>query len=113
MNWKLSNIATTLSGILWDSRVDQQADGEIDDIREEMLGCIAPYVEGMAERPPVWSKLMYAQDMQALWYQRSEMMQILSEHCGETAAADTLERITLLFRDHIPAALFASAQRRK
>ena len=110
---KLSNIATTLAGLLRESRAGQDNAQVLDDIREEMLSSIAPYVENQVVRPPVWGKVLYAEDVESLWYHRSEVMQILSEKEGEAVATETLERLTELFRNHVPKAQFASAARRR
>ena len=113
MSWKLSHLSSSLMGLLRDTDASQQSANKLDDIREEMLECLAPYMESKSVRAPVWAKVLYAEDIQTLWYQRSDLMHILSAHCGETAAAQTLERITALFRNQVPAAQFASAQRRR
>ena len=110
---KLSHIASTIAGLLRDTRSDSEDERVLDDIREEMLGSIAPYVENQAVRPPVWAKVLYAEDIESLWYQRSDVMQILSEKEGEANAAETLERLTAMFRHHVPKAQFNSATRRR
>jgi len=115
MNWKLSSIGSTLAGLLRDSAAPRAnyAVDMLDDIREEMMDVIAPYVGHLPVRPPVWAKLLYAQDIEALWYQRSEVMRIVSENEGESTATDKLVDITTLFRKRIPAALYNSATRRR
>ena len=110
---KLSQIASTLAGLLRDNRAAKEDERVLDDIREEMLGSIAPYVENQAVRPPVWAKVLYAEDIESLWYQRSDVMHILSEKEGEASAVETLERLTAMFRHHVPKAQFSSATRRR
>ena len=115
MNWKFSTIASTLTGLLRDSaapRANYEVD-VLDDIREEMMDVIAPYVGHLPVRPPVWAKLLYAQDIEALWYQRSEVMRIVSENEGESIATGKLLGLTTLFHKRIPAALYNSATRRR
>jgi len=118
MNWKLSTIASTLAGLLRDTGSQNNASSTtttdlLDDVREEMMDAIAPYVAHLAVRPPVWAKLLYAADFESLWYQRSEVMRIVSENEGETAATHKLIAITKLFYKRIPAALYQSATRRR
>ena len=81
-------------------------------IREEMLACMTVYLHSKAVRPPVWSKVLEAEDIQSLWYLRSDVMHMLGAHCGETLAAGKINALTALFRGHLPAAQFASSRRR-
>jgi hypothetical protein len=56
--------------------------------------------------------VLEADDIQSLWYLRSDVMHMLSAHCGETLAADKINALTALFRGHLPSAQFASSRRR-
>ena len=82
-------------------------------IRGEMLACLAGHLQDPANPPPVQAKVLHAQDIQALWYLRSDLMHLLCDHCGEALASATLERVTALFRGQLPTAQFASARRRR
>jgi hypothetical protein len=84
----------------------------VEHIREEMLDCMAQFLEGKAVRPPVWAKVLDADDIQGLWYLRSDVMHMLCSHCGETVASNKVDTLTELFRGHLPSAQFASAKRR-
>lgn len=112
MSWKISRISTSLMGLLRDSESPADADAQLENIREEMLECMAQYLDGKSVRPAVWGKVLYAKDIQTLWYLRSDVMHMLSQHCGETAAANAIDKITHMFRGLVPTALFASARKR-
>ena len=45
-------------------------------------------------------RIFFAQDIQTLWYARSDIMTILAEEVGETQARETLARLSRLF-DHL------------
>jgi hypothetical protein len=114
MSWKISQISSSLLGLLREREAAPSLGSlpQLEHIRERMLQCMASFLEAGALRPAVWSKVQYADDIQALWYLRSDVMQLLSGHCGETLAASELAALTELFRGHLPAAQFASARRR-
>lgn len=114
MSWKISRIPSSLMG-LWRERDSSPSLGtlpQLEHIREGMLECMASFLETSTTRPQVWTKVLYANDIQSLWYLRSDVMQMLSRHCGETLATNKLEALTERFRGHLPAAQFASARRR-
>jgi hypothetical protein len=101
-------------GLLREHEPEQSAAtrAQVEHIREEMLACMAVFLEGRAVRPPVWTKVLNASDIQALWYLRSDVMHMLCHHCGETLASRELSTLTELFQGHLPPAQFASAKRR-
>lgn len=112
MSWKMSRISSSLLGLLRESDSPADAEQKLENIREEMLECMARFLDGKSVRPAVWGKVLYAKDIQTLWYLRSDVMHMLSQHCGETAASSAIEPITAMFSGLIPAALFASARKR-
>ncbi len=46
----------------------------------------------------------YAQDLEALWYLRPEIMNAIAARRGESAARACLVQLTALFKDHHPGA---------
>jgi hypothetical protein len=114
MSWKISHLSSSLMGLLRERDPNQNAGtkSQVEHIREEMLDCMASFLEGRAVRPPVWAKVLEADDIQTLWYLRSDVMHMLCGHCGETLAASKLNALTELFNGHLPKAQFASAKRR-
>ena len=112
MSWKISRFSSSLLGLLRDVEVETQAPSQTELIRARMMECMADYLDRQCTQRPVWRKVMYAPDIQSLWYLRSEVMHLLCDYCGETLATHKLQTITELFRGHVPAAQFASSQRR-
>jgi len=114
MSWKISHLSSSLMGLLRERDPHQSAgtQSHVEHIREEMLDCMGRFLEGRAVRPPVWAKVLEANDIQTLWYLRSDVMHMLCGHCGETLAANKLNSLTELFQGHLPKAQYASAKRR-
>jgi hypothetical protein len=100
-------------GLLRDPGRSTESLAHVEYIREAMLDCMDLFLDAHAKRPAVWARVEYADDIQSLWFLRSDVMHMLSHHCGETLAATRVDALTALFRGHIPKAQFASAQRRR
>jgi hypothetical protein len=112
MAWKISQLSSSLMGLLREPEVETGSLERLQHIRTAMLDCIDQYLQTQDQRPPLCAKVMHAYDVQTLWYLRSEVMHLLSGYCGETLAAGHLSQITQLFAGHLPSAQFASAKRR-
>ena len=82
-------------------RVDDAA--SMDQIREAMLALAGndpgERAAGLARR------IRYATDLQALWFMRGELMQLLARNHGEAAAREKLDELSTLFTDLLPSAL--------
>lgn len=52
----------------------------------------------------VQARVLYATDVQALWYLRADLMNILADLNGELAAKARLVHITTMFNGLLPAA---------
>lgn len=82
-------------------RVDDAA--TMDQIREAMLALTAldagDRAAGLARR------IRYATDLQALWFMRGEIMQLLSRTHGEMAAREKIDELSSLFADLLPSGL--------
>ncbi|RFO95424.1 hypothetical protein DIC66_18190 [Rhodoferax lacus] len=100
-------------GLMRDPARNSEAVAHVEHIRDEMLDCMELFLNPKTERPPVWARVQYADDIQSLWFLRSDLMHMLCDHCGETLAAIKVDTLTALFRGHIPKAQFASARRRR
>ena len=74
-----------------------------EDIRQLMLDELGDY--GEKKFPAVTRRIRYAQDIQALWYARSDVMAILANTHGETIAREKVARISGQFKGLIPKAL--------
>ena len=72
-------------------------------IRENMLEVLGE--AGAILRPVVQRRLQYAQDIEALWYLRSDWMAAVSATQGESAAAAHVRRINTMFNGLLPGGL--------
>lgn len=74
-----------------------------EDIRQLMLDELGDY--GEKKFPAVTRRIRYAQDIQALWYARSDVMAILANTHGETIAREKVACISGRFTGLLPKAL--------
>ena len=49
--------------------------------------------------------IRYATDLQALWFMRGEVMQLLARNEGEAAAREKIDELSSLFADMLPSGL--------
>lgn len=80
-------------------------------IRQLMLDELGQ--EGEKRFPAVTRRVRYAQDIQALWYARSDVMAILATTHGETLAREKLAYISSRFKGLLPKALAQRAGPRR
>lgn len=75
----------------------------MDQIREAMLTLAADDAgdrgAGLARR------IRYATDLQALWFMRGELMQLLARSHGEAAAREKVDELSTMFTNLLPSAL--------
>jgi hypothetical protein len=67
----------------------------LEDIRHAMLKCLEEQCG--ARFPQIERRISFAQDLQVLWYLRSDMMSAISSLRGETFASQRLRQITSMF----------------
>jgi hypothetical protein len=108
----INRFTTSLMGLLRESEDPSVLQDRLEDIREAMLDRMAVVLEGQVVRPAVWAKVLHAIDVQSLWYQRSAVMHLLSDHMGETAARAELHNITQQFRGVLPDRHFTPERKR-
>lgn len=113
MSWKFSQFTSTLAGLFRESDAQVTAENRMEEIRDEMLQSIFSVLEEKAARPPVLAKVLYARDVESLWYQRSDLMSLLSEHQGETRAREKIDGITRRFVGLLPPAQLAQIRRKR
>jgi hypothetical protein len=65
--------------------------------------------DGFRSYPYLGRKLRFAEDVQTLWYARSELMAALASLHGEARARQELERLTRLFHGLLPPGLTPGA----
>lgn len=103
MGWKRSRFTSSLMSLFGESVPAASAENRVEEVRQAMLDCMSTALKGQAQRPPLWGQVLYAADIQALWYLRSELMSLLSGLCGESEARETLAVVTEMFRGLLPA----------
>ena len=86
-----------------ESAPDLIPESRIKDIRQAMMDSLAGLAESH-QHARVWARVLYAPDIQALWYLRAEMMTLLAGLLGESAAQARLSIITDKFSGLLPAA---------
>ena len=84
---------------------------QTEDIRQLMLNELGEY--GERKFPAITRRVRYAQDIQALWYARSDVMAILSNTHGETIAREKVACISVQFKGLLPKALTQRAGHRR
>lgn len=75
----------------------------MEEIRQLMLDELGD--EGEKKFPAVTRRIRYAQDIQALWYVRSEVMAILATTHGEAIAREKMVSISGRFKSLLPKGL--------
>ena len=103
MSWKKSKFASSLMSIFGDSTPDVSRQSRLSGIRQAMLDCLAG-VEESPDREHVWSRVLYASDVQSLWYLRGDVMSLLAGLIGESAAMVQISAITHMFKGLLPSA---------
>lgn len=82
---------------------DVVPESRIKDIRQAMLDSIVGLSDSH-QFSQVWARVLYAPDIQALWYLRSDLMTLLSGLLGERTAGARLATISRLFEGQLPSA---------
>ena len=103
MSWKKSRFASSLMSLFGDPVPDPNPESRIKEIRQAMLDSLASLGESH-HLTRVWARILYAPDIQALWYLRTEMMILLAGLLGESAAKAQLVTITDMFSGLLPSA---------
>jgi hypothetical protein len=111
--WKNSKIASSLLNLLGDGPSARALDSRLEAVRGAMLDELFNALDTGAQRTILFVKLKGASEIQTLWYLRSDLMQVLSAHWGETEAMQRLDALTQHFKGMVPKPQLQSAQRRR
>lgn len=103
MSWKRSKFVTSVLNLFGDSAPARPSAVRVQEVRQAMLNCFQG-VPPSPEQARVWGRILYALDIQTLWYLRSDMMTFLAQPLGEVEARARLETVTALFAGLLPAA---------
>ena len=82
---------------------DSTLQNRIEEIRLAMLDALGDH--GAGQFPLLLRRLRYAEDAQALWYLRGDLMASLSVMSGEADARRAMRSITDMFRGLLPGGL--------
>jgi hypothetical protein len=90
----------SLFGLLGSPRSAHELDDAIGEIQEAMLEALGP--GGAKSFPAVSRRIMYAPDLQALWYLRGDLMGALAAVHGEAQARRIIQDISDQFDGLLP-----------
>lgn len=110
MDLKRSKFVTTFLSLFVDSVPAQPSETQVQKIRQAMLDCFQGVPPGL-EQALIWRRVLYAPDLQSLWYLRTDVMTLLAHPLGEIEAQARLSSVTCLFSGLLPAAQKARAKR--
>lgn len=104
MNKLASQFISSMQGLLGRPPVDENPSSfGIEDIRQAMLDSLGD--EGCTSYPHIERRVLFAPDLQGLWYLRADMMVAMSSLLGERAASQKLRQITHMFEGLLPRAM--------
>jgi hypothetical protein len=103
MSWKRSKITSSLMSLLGEHAPDSSVQNSMQDIRQAMLETMDD-LSWSLQKSEIRMRVLYAPDIQALWYLRADLMTLLADPLGESAAKAQLLIITNMFTGLLPAA---------
>jgi hypothetical protein len=107
MRWmSTSYIVSSMQGLLGgSSSTERRAVCRIDDIRKAMLDSLGE--KGCVSFPQIVRRVLFSNDLQGLWYLRSDLMAAISSMQGESVASQEIRRITAMFEGLLPKCMFS------
>jgi len=105
MRWIKPNLRSSIYGLLGTPSPPSESvlEDRTEDIRQAMLDMLGE--PGARQFSQVTRRVRYANDVQALWYLRGDVMAALSAVHGEAEARDRISRLTGMFQGLLPAGL--------
>ena len=105
MRWFKGSIRQSIYGLLGNPVAPSESvlDSGTEDIREAMLALLSE--TGSRQFANVTRRVRYANDIQALWYLRGDLLAALASVHGEMAARQKLQRVTRMFQGLLPSSL--------
>lgn len=99
----ISRFTSSFSALVTDRATVIDADGRMESIRSAMQVALS---EGgshqSVDSSKTWADIARANDVQTLWYLRSDVLKMLADAYGEQRAHNKLDEITELFRGVVP-----------
>jgi len=102
MRWLKPNLRSSIYGLLGNPLPPSESVLETgtEDIRESMLVLMGE--AGPKHFPQITRRIRYANDVQALWYLRGDLMAALAAMHGEKAARQKVASVTEMFQGLLP-----------
>ena len=104
MRWIKPSLRSSIYGLLGGAVTPTEStlESSTEDIREAMLSLLG---DAGPKYPHVTRRIRYANDIQALWYLRGDLMAALAAMHGEVAAREKIASITAQFQGLLPSSL--------
>ncbi len=104
MNKLADQFISSMQGLLGLAVPDEGRNAfRIEDIRQAMLDSLGD--DGCANYPHIERRVLFAPDLQGLWYLRTDMMVAISSLRGEVVASQRIRQITSMFEGLLPRGL--------
>ena len=105
MRWLKPNLRNSIYGLLGHPPAPSESilENGQEDIREAMLAMLGE--GGPKKFPQLTRRIRYANDIQALWYLRGDLMATLATLHGESEARQKVQTITDMFHGLLPGSL--------
>ena len=105
MRWLKPGLRNSIYGLLGNPMPPTESimESSTEEIRQAMLGVLGP--SGQKSFPNVARRLRYANDIQALWYLRGDLMAALAALYSESVAREKIAGITDQFHGLLPGGL--------
>lgn len=105
MRWLKPNLRNSIYSLLGNPAAPSESmlESGTEDIRESMLDVLGE--AGPKDFPQVTRRIRYANDIQALWYLRGDLMAALATLHDEVTAREKVARVTRMFKGLLPAGL--------
>ncbi len=103
MRRTIAKLTTSLMGMLGEPAPEVNAKSQMAAIRQVMLDHLKDLATS-SRLAKMRARILYAPDLQSLWYLRGDIMTLLAETLGESVATQRLTAITKLFDGLLPAA---------
>jgi hypothetical protein len=102
MRWFKPNLKSSIYGLLGNAMApsDSVLESGTEDIREAMLVILGE--AGPRHFPQITRRIRYANDIQALWYLRGDLMAALAAMHGELQAREKVATVTVQFQGLLP-----------
>lgn len=101
MNKLASQFISSMQGLLGLPVPDEGRSAfRIEDIRQAMLDTLGD--DGCANYPHIERRVLFAPDLQGLWYLRTDIMVAISSLRGEVVASQRVRQITSMFDGLLP-----------